>query len=164
MRSGGLAIYPGSHRRMHHTFENAYAVTPTPAHAELRTQLQQQQKPFVFEGHAGDVILCVLPLLPLLLLDLPLSSFSSFSSSSCSPSSSSSSSSCELLTYGRTSSSGVSYCIRTAIITACFTQPHKISAPRYAWYALAPAALARASTVTNTNTISCQLSCVMRTR
>jgi hypothetical protein len=53
---GGFAIYPGCHRRMYHAFENRHAVTPMDAYAEVQTLCRDYQKPFIFEGKAGDVV------------------------------------------------------------------------------------------------------------
>jgi hypothetical protein len=54
---GGFAIYPGSHRRMHHCFNHAYSVTKNERYAEVARRCQLFQKPMVFEGQCGDVII-----------------------------------------------------------------------------------------------------------
>jgi hypothetical protein len=53
---GGFAIYPGCHRRMYHAFENRCAVTTTDAYAKVQKLCGDYQKPFTFEGNAGDVV------------------------------------------------------------------------------------------------------------
>jgi hypothetical protein len=54
---GGFAIWPGSHRRLHNCFHNAYAVTTNDAYNKLQSATQKNQCPFIFSGKAGDVII-----------------------------------------------------------------------------------------------------------
>ena len=54
---GGFAIYPRSHRRLHHAFEHAYSVVAKTEYYATVAAITQHERPMAFEGRAGDVII-----------------------------------------------------------------------------------------------------------
>jgi hypothetical protein len=49
---GGFAIYPRSHRRLHHAFEHAYSVVAKDEYYATVAAITQHERPMAFEGRA----------------------------------------------------------------------------------------------------------------